>query len=67
MGKKNVLTERIGFRCTVLREMVENPLLSTRVIGQDQALETVIGSDSVSVPWGKVEKLLVRSDFCHYF
>ena len=47
--------------------MVENPLLSTRVIGQDQALETVVGSDSVSAPWGKVEKLLVQSDFCHYF
>lgn len=65
--KKNVLTERIGFRSTVLREMVENPLLSTRVIGQDQALETVVGSESVSAPQGKVEKLLVRSDFCHYF
>lgn len=39
--------------------MVENPLLSTRVIGQDQALETVLGSDSVSAPWGKLEKLLV--------
>lgn len=42
MWVKNVLTERIGFRSSVLREMVENPLRSTRVTGQDPALETVL-------------------------
>lgn len=37
MWVKNVLTGGIGFRSTVLREMVENPLLSAHVTEQDLA------------------------------
>lgn len=50
MWVKNVLTERIGFRSTVLREMVENPLLRAQGTGQDPALQTVAGGILYQLP-----------------
>lgn len=51
MGKK--CSRRIGFRSTIPQGNVEKPFLGTHVTGQDPALETVEGSDSVSAPCGR--------------